>query len=480
MLINNLYLIRRNLFTQTNMFDKISIKFIERMIFKMDADPVESSLVIQFIIIIVLTMINAYFAASEMAIVSVNKSKIKRLAEEGNKKAQLVERLLQEPTAFLSTIQVAITLAGFFNSASAATGVSVRLGHALQNWNIPYGETISIVVVTILLSFITLIFGELVPKRIALQKAESFSMFCARPIVTVSKIASPFIKVLSGTTKFVLRICGMHDENVEESLSREEIRSMVETGQEKGVFNETETEMINSIFEFDDILAENVMTPRPDVFCIDVDDALSEHVDALMEMHYTRVPVYKHSIDNIIGILNMKDFAVEAHKHGFNNVDIKTILRKPYFVLESKNIDELFKEMQSAHQHIAILIDEYGGFSGIVTIEDLIEEIMGEIEDEYDEADELEIHKIDKYTYLIDGLMTIGDINEELELQLENENHETISGYVMDLIGSIPEDGERRIIKYENLTFQVEEVKYKRINKIRLYIQHEEDTSNKE
>lgn len=439
----------------------------------------ESSLVIEFILIIVLTLINAFFAASEMAIVSVNKNRIRHLSEEGNKKAQLVEKLLKEPTSFLSTIQVIITLAGFFNSASAATGVSVRFAQVLQQWKIPYSETIAIIVITIVLSFITLIFGELVPKRIALQKAETFSMMCARPIVTISKIASPFIKVLSWTTKFVLRLCGMHDENVEESLSREEIRSMVESGQEKGVFNETETEMINSIFEFDDILAENVMTPRPDVFCIDVDDSLQENLDALMEMHYTRIPVYQDSIDNIIGILNMKDFAVEAHKHGFEHVDIKAILRKPYFVLESKNIDELFKEMQSTHQHIAILIDEYGGFSGIVTIEDLIEEIMGEIEDEYDEDNEPEIKKLDDHSYLIDGLMPIDDINEELDLDLQNDNHETISGYVMDLIGSIPEDGERRIVQFENLTFQVEEVKYKRINKIRLKI-HDKEKEKKD
>ncbi|MEE1467391.1 MAG: CNNM domain-containing protein, partial [Clostridium sp.] len=182
----------------------------------MDADPAQSSIPLQLLLIVILTLINAYFAASEMAIVSVNKNRIHRLAEEGNRKARLVEKLLQEPTSFLSTIQVAITLAGFFNSASAATGISVRLGMVLKAWSIPYGETISMVVVTILLSFVTLIFGELVPKRIALQNAETYSMFCAKPILIISKIASPFIKILSWSTRFVLRLFGMKDENVEE------------------------------------------------------------------------------------------------------------------------------------------------------------------------------------------------------------------------------------------------------------------------
>ena len=213
----------------------------------MDAGP-ESSITLQLILIVVLTLINAYFAASEMAIVSVNKNKIRRLSEEGNKKAKLVEKLLDQPTNFLSTIQVAITLAGFFNSASAATGISVSLANLLKVWSIPYADTIAVVLITILISFITLIFGELVPKRIALQKAEWYSMFCAKPILIISKIAGPFIKILSWSTKFVLRLFGMDDENVEESLSREEIRSMVESGQETGVFNEIETDMITNIF----------------------------------------------------------------------------------------------------------------------------------------------------------------------------------------------------------------------------------------
>ena len=438
-------------------------------------DPQGSSIIVQLLLIVILTMINAYFAASEMAIVSVSKTKIHRLVEEGNKKAELVEKLLQEPTAFLSTIQVAITLAGFFNSASAATGISLRFANVLKGWHVPYGETIAIVVITILLSFVTLIFGELVPKRIALQNAEKFSMMCAKPIVVISKIASPFIKILSWSTKFVLRLFGMHDENVEESLSREEIRSMVESGQENGVFNETETEMINSIFEFDDIQAEDVMTPRTEVFCIDINDPLDAYLDDLMEMHYTRIPIYEDTVDDIIGILHIKDFLIEAHKHQYDytKVDIRKILRKPYFVLETKNIDELFKEMQKKRQHLAILVDEYGGFSGIATIEDLVEEIMGDIEDEYDEIEEPQLKKLDEHTYLIDGFMNVDDLNEELSLDLESEDHDTISGFLLNLLGQILEDGSKTSVEYKNLHFDILEVEDKHIDKIRLIIKPE-------
>ena len=429
----------------------------------MDAGP-ESSITLQLILIVVLTLINAYFAASEMAIVSVNKNKIRRLSEEGNKKAKLVEKLLDQPTNFLSTIQVAITLAGFFNSASAATGISVSLASLLKVWSIPYADTIAVVLITILISFITLIFGELVPKRIALQKAEWYSMFCAKPILIISKIAGPFIKILSWSTKFVLRLFGMDDENVEESLSREEIRSMVESGQETGVFNEIETDMITNIFEFDDSLALNVMTPRTDVYCIDINDPLSENIDQMMSMQYTRIPVYDDSIDNIIGILNMKDFAIEARQVGFDNVDIRKLLRKPYFVLETKNIDDLFKELQEDRQHIAILVDEY-----------LIEEIMGDIEDEYDHDDEPKLQKIDDYNFIVDGNYLIDDLDDELDLKLDNVNHDTISGFVLHLLGEIPDDNQERSVTYENLTFKITGVKGNRVTKIKLTIKKSEE-----
>lgn len=436
----------------------------------MDTDPAGNSILFQLCMIVVLTLINAYFAASEMAIVSVSKGRIHRLAEEGNKKALLVERLLEEPTAFLSTIQVAITLAGFFNSASAATGISAQLASVFQQWGVPQAQSAAMILITILLSFVTLIFGELVPKRIALQKAEWFSMVCARPILFISKIASPFIKILSVTTALVLRLFGMRDKHVEESLSREEIRHMLVDSQESGVLDEEEAGMLDSVFAFDDILAREIMTPRPDMFTIDLDDEPHEYVNELMEMRFSRIPVYENSIDNIVGILYIKDYFAQAYQKGFDNVDLRAILRTPYFVPETKNIDDLFHEMKKSHQHIAILIDEYGGVSGIVTIEDVIEEIMGDIEDEYDKEEEPFILKIDDHHYEVDGTINLEELNEALDLTLESDNHETLGGLLMDTLGFILHDGDVETITLEQIAFDIIRVKQRRIDRVRITI----------
>jgi putative hemolysin len=269
----------------------------------------------------------------------------------------------------------------------------------------------------------------------------------------------------------LLRITGIKDTNIEEQYSEEEIKSLLEVGQETGLIKEAGKEMITSIFEFDDKLAYEVMTPRTDVYMININDNLADYVDELLEERYARVPVYEKDSDNIIGILYMKDFIIEARKHGFENVDIRSLLRKPYFVPESKNIDDLFRELQETKVHIAALIDEYGGFAGIVTIEDLIEEVMGNIDDEYDDS-EAKIEKLDDNTYLIDGQFYIDDLNDELLLNLESEEHETIGGLIIDLLGEIPDEDEteKRIVELENCTFKIESVKDRRIDKVKLYI----------
>ena len=249
----------------------------------MDETPGTTNVISQLLFLLILTIANAFFAGAEMATVSVNKNKIKMLAENGNKNAQLLQELLKEPTKFLSTIQVAITLSGFLASASAATSFSAPLDILMTKLGIPYGETIAIIIVTVVLSFFTLVFGELVPKRIALQKAEAISLFTVKPVLFISRLTSPFIKLLSFSTGLVLQVLGMKAENLEENISKEEIKSMVEAGQANGVFNETEKEMINSIFEFDDILASEIMIPRTDVYSIDIDASISEYLDELLE-----------------------------------------------------------------------------------------------------------------------------------------------------------------------------------------------------
>lgn len=443
----------------------------------MDPDPGGDNIFIQIAILAALTLINAFFAGAEMATVSVNKNKITMLAEKGNKKAELILQLLEEPTKFLSTIQVAITLSGFFASASAATGISKELSNALAFLNISYTEQIALVIVTIILSYFTLVFGELVPKRIALQKAEFFSLFCIKPVMFVSKVASPFIKFLTFSTNLTLKLLGMKAQNLEEQVSIEEIKSLVEQGKEQGVFNKIEQEMINSIFEFDDKLAREIMTPRINVFAIDISEPQETFIDELCKVTYSRIPVYEDKIDNIIGVLYIKDFFRVARKIGFENVDIRSILHKPYLVPESKNIDELFKEMQHQQKYFAILINEYGEFSGVVSIEDLVEEIMGDIEDEYDKNGP-QILKVSEYIYLIDGLVTVDEINSKLDLEIESENYDTISGLLIDIMGTIPMKSDNRKIKIGNLIFELLSVKEKRIDKLKLYLPKEIEEEN--
>lgn len=432
----------------------------------MDAgDPDGNSILFQLLFLAFLTLVNAFFAGAEMAVVSVNKNRIKVLADEGSKRAALLQTLFEDSTKFLSTIQVAITLAGFFSSASAATGISQVLSGWIAQFGIPYSNTIAVVVVTIILSYFTLVFGELVPKRIALQKAEAFSLFVVQPIYIISKILSPFIKLLSLSTNGFLHLIGMKTENLEEAVSEEEIKKMLETGSENGVFNEIEKEMINSIFSFDDKTAKDVMVPRREVFAIDIEEPLEKILDEILETRHSRIPVYEEQIDNIIGILQVKDVMIEARKKSFEEVDIRALLKEAFFVPDGKNTDELFREMQRTKNRMAVLIDEYGGVSGILTVEDLVEEVMGEIIDEHEE-EVVELQKIGEKEYLLDGSILIEELNEKLNLKLETENYDTLSGYLIEELGYIPKDSGQCELDADGVHFKILEVKEKRIRKV--------------
>lgn len=430
-----------------------------------------SNILWQIILITVLTLTNAFFAAAEMAIVSVDKKKISKMSKEGNKKAQMLFNLLTEPSKFLSTIQVGITLANLFSSASAAVGLSKRLGRFLQSIGIPFGQDIAFIGITILLSYIILVFGELVPKRIALQRSEKFAMFAIKPISMLSKIAGPFVSLLSFSTNTILSILGFRSDSVEEKVTLEEIRSLVEVGQEQGIINPVEREMIDGVITFDDKSCEEIMTARTEVFMIDVNKDVKDQLEAIMELNYSRIPVYEGDVDNVIGILYLKDFLLEAYKVGFENVDIKKIIRPAYFVPEYKSINDLFLEMQAQRQHMAILIDEYGGFSGIVTMEDLIEEIMGDIEDEYD-IDEPEIKKVDDKTYLVSGAINIENLNEALNIELDedSEEYETLGGLLIYLLGYIPNGDEKITIEHKNISFHIEKVNERRIQLVKVVL----------
>lgn len=445
----------------------------------MEIPTTNGNILSNLIFLIFLTLVNAFFSCTEMAIVSINKNKINMLAEKGNKRAKLVLKLLEEPTNFLSTIQVAITLSGFFASASAATNFSYVVENWISIFDIPYTKEISLILVTVVLSFFTLVFGELVPKRIALQKAEGIGLFSVRIVYLISLVVLPFIKLLSFSTNFVLKVIGMDLKNMEEKVSEEEIKSLIEIGEKHGVFNETEKEMITSVLSFDNKIAREIMTPRKNVYFINIDKELNLYLDELLEMRHSRIPIYQGEKDNIIGILYMKDFIIEARKKGFENVDIKSIMQKPYFIPENKNIDILFKEFQKNKIFVALLIDEYGSFSGLVTMEDLIEEVMGDIEEIYDE-DEPKLEKLDKDNYLVDGLYSMRELNYDLDMKLENDDFDTVSGFVINLLGKIPEEGEKLKVEYNNLTFEVLEIKNHCIQKIKIIVKEEKKSEPQE
>ena len=275
--------------------------------------------------------------------------------------------------------------------------------------------------------------------------------------------------LLTTSTNLLVKITGLSNKKIEKKLSKEEIKSIIQIGQERGALNETAKKMINNIIEFDDKSAREIMTPRTEVFLIDINAPTSEFIDELLEEKYSRVPVFDGDVDNIVGILHMKDFILEARLNGFENVEIKNIMQLPYLVYQSKNIDVLFKELKRSKNHMAVLIDEYGGFSGVVTIKDLIEEIMGNIEDEYDD-DEPEIMKVDNNTYIVDGLLSIDELNDHLNLNLVSEQYNTIGGFLISLLGRIPKKNENKTIEYGNVIFKIEEVKERRIAKIRICI----------
>lgn len=407
----------------------------------MESDPDGNTIVFQLLLLLIFTLMNAFFAGAEMAVVSVNRNRIRSLAEEGNKKAKVIQGLFEDSTRFLSAIQVAITFAGFYSSASAASGIAPVLAEWMRGMNIPYSSAIAHNGVTLLLMFFNLVFGELVPKRIALQKSEAFCMVTVMPVHYISIILSPFIKLLSVSTKAVLRLLRLKTEDEEEAVTEDEILSMMKAGYERGTFDDSERMLVHSIFAFDDRSGTEIMVPRQMVTVLDLDEPVEEIIQQIVDSNYSRIPVYEEDIDNIVGILRVKDVLLRIVKDStpLTKEELRSMLHKPYFVPEKKDADDLLREMQKNRVRMAVLVDEYGGFSGIITLKDLLEEIVGDL---YEESEPVvsEITRISDDEYLLDGGMTIGDLNDEFGLKLESEDYDTISGYLLDQLGYIPDE----------------------------------------
>ncbi|WP_435922998.1 hemolysin family protein [Paenibacillus sp. DYY-L-2] len=427
---------------------------------------------IEILVLVVLIFVNAFFAASEMALVSLNDNKIRHMASEGHKKAKVVQALLDQPGNFLATIQIGITLAGFLASAFAADSFAGRLAEALVGWGVPLDinllETVSTVVVTLILSYFTLVLGELVPKRLALQKAEAISFFAAGPLMWLSKVTSPFVKLLNVSTNTIVRLLGVDPNADEEHVTEEEIRMMLDAGKEKGTIQELEKQLINNVFLLDNKTVSDIMTHRTNIAAIPVEAGLKETIRIVNAEKYTRFPVYEGNIDKIIGVLHSKDI-IHFIEHGDSEqFDLRKMIREPFYALESIRTDQLFQEMQKSKAHLAVVIDEYGGTDGIITIEDLIEEIVGNIYDEHDEPEipAAEFEQIGEHRFRLAGTLPLYEVEQLLKVDLSTQDYDTLSGFLIGQLGYIPGPEEKLTITYGNIRFEIEGTDERRIAKV--------------
>lgn len=421
---------------------------------------------IQILVLVLLIALNAFFAAAEMAFVSLNDAKIEKEAKSGNKKAKQIYKMVKEPSKFLATIQIGITLAGFLSSAFASESFADDLAPIL-NGLIPIGlnvwNTVSIVLITMILSYFTLVFGELVPKRIAMKNSEKIAYRSVGVIKAISVITAPFVKFLTFSTNIVSKLFGISPQD-EETVTEEEIRMMVDVGEEKGTIEEEEKELINNVFEFNDKVVSEVMIHRTEIFAVDIKSNISDILAEIDDFKYSRIPVYENSIDDIKGILYTKDLIkfLKKKKDG----KVKNVMREAYFVSENKPIDDLFRDLQKNKKQMAIVVDEYGGTSGVITMEDILEELVGNIFDEYDDI-ELDYEKIDDNTFVINGNVSIYDLKKILGVEIPEGEYDTLSGYLIEQLGRIPDDNEKPVIETPKVTYKIEEYEDKRIIKVK-------------
>ena len=429
------------------------------------------------IIGLALIIINAWFAAARKSISESNKTKLREMTDDGNARSKRALPVAENPSVYKLSLRVLNVILYMLYCLVCMVFLAVPLYvKFLSMWE---SEAASMFVAFLIVFIISLIFlmalGEMLPRRIAMQHAEGVLMTTSGTIKAVNVILKPATACIAGLAILFLKLFRQRADLNDNEYSEDDIVDMLEAGQESGELKEEGKKMITGVFAFDDILAYEIMTPRTDVFAIDINDPPEEYIDELMSLKFSRIPVYEDDSDNIIGILYIKDYLIRAREQGFDNVDIRSILRTPYFVPETKNIDSLFFELQRTKQQIAILIDEYGGFCGIVTMEDIIEEVMGEIDDEYDE-EEQELTKLGENLYQIEGSMYLNDINDELGTNLESEDSETIGGFIIDMFGEIPdEDDLGKELEWENLVFTIDSVKDRRVEKVTMKINEKED-----
>ena len=429
-------------------------------------DP-SQNLVLQFVLLLILTLLNAFFSASEMALVSLNRSRVEQKAEEGDKKFIRLLSVLENPNNFLSTIQVGITFISLLQGAS----LSASLGGVIASWfgDFVWAQTVGSVISLIFLTYISIVLGELYPKRIAMNLKENLAVISAPVIIFLGKIVSPFVWLLSASTNLLSRITPMQFDDADEKMTRDEIEYMLSNSEE--TLDAEEIEMLQGIFSLDELMAREVMVPRTDAFMIDINDDTQENIQEILKQNFSRIPVYDDDKDKIIGVLHTKRLLDAGFRDGFDNIVLRKILQEPLFVPETIFVDDLLRQLRNTQNQMAILLDEYGGVAGIVTLEDLLEEIVGEIDDETDKAEQF-VREIGEHTYIVLGTMTINEFNDYFDVDLESDAVDTSAGYYLTGVGNIPDQDSRETFevdtKEKHLALTNDKVKDGRVTKLKV------------
>ncbi|HGD5304936.1 TPA: hemolysin family protein [Streptococcus agalactiae] len=442
-------------------------------------DPGSQSLLLQFVILLILTLFNAFFSASEMALVSLNRSKVEQKAEEGDKRYRRLLDVLENPNNFLSTIQVGITFISLLQGAS----LSASLGHVISGWlgNSATARTAGSIIALIFLTYVSIVLGELYPKRIAMNLKDRLAIVSAPIIIFLGKIVSPFVWLLSASTNLLSRITPMTFDDADEKMTRDEIEYMLTNSEE--TLDAEEIEMLQGIFSLDEMMAREVMVPRTDAFMIDINNDAQSNIEGILSQNFSRVPVFDDDKDRVVGVLHTKRLLEAGFKTGFDTIDLRKILQEPLFVPETIFVDDLLKALRNTQNQMVILLDEYGGVAGLVTLEDLLEEIVGEIDDETDTAEQF-VREIDENIYIVLGTMTLNEFNDYFETELESDDVDTIAGYYLTGVGSIPNQEEK--VAYEvdskdkHITLINDKVKDGRITKLKVLLSDIEQNIEKD
>ena len=432
-------------------------------------DPGSQTIYLQLFILFLLTLFNAFFSASEMALVSLNRSRVEQKAAEGEKKFVRLLTVLENPNNFLSTIQVGITFISILSGASLAND----LGAVFAKWmgNSATAQTAGYWLALAMLTFVSIVLGELYPKRIAMNMKENLAVVTAPVIIFLGKIVSPFVWLLSASTNLISRITPMNFDDADEQMTRDEIEYILTKSEQ--TLDAEEIEMLQGIFNLDEMMAREVMVPRTDAFMVDIEDDINVIMQEILRQNFSRIPVYEGDKDNIIGLIHTKKILAESFTNGFDQLNIRRIMQEPLFVPETIFVDDLLKSFRNTQNQMAILLDEYGGVSGIVTLEDLLEEIVGEIDDETDKT-EIFVREIAENTFIVQGSMTLNDFNEYFNLDLSSDDVDTIAGFYLTGLGTIPSQDEKEAYELDNNGFHIvminDKVKNGRVTKLKILI----------